>query len=160
VVYPRFEGEYFRGKNAGSAKVAFVNGDKYNGQMNMGKFHGQGRFDYSNGRGWYKGEYRHGKQHGRGSRLFMNDSRYEGDFLHGAMHGEGMMEWLNGDQYVGEWLEGFPNGRGVYIYAHGDRYEGTEENSEDFHSTNPPPPQVRGRLLQRRVPRPRQIDVR
>ncbi|GMI34169.1 hypothetical protein TeGR_g2797, partial [Tetraparma gracilis] len=127
-----YTGEWFRGKSAGSAKVEFTSGDRYNGQMTMGKFHGNGRFDFAGNRGWYEGEYRHGKQHGRGSRMFMNESRFEGDFKYGTMDGEGMMEWLNGDQYVGEWSKGFANGRGVYIYAHGDRYEG-DFNKGVFH---------------------------
>ena len=120
----RMAGNWERGKLAGNARVDFINGDRYEGLMTMGKFHGPGEFHFSNGIGWYKGEYRHGKQHGRGSRLFMDGGRYEGDFKHGSMDGEGMMEWLGGDQYVGEWSEGFPHGRGVYIFSHGDRYEG------------------------------------
>lgn len=120
----KLAGEWECGKLNGEANIEFANGDRYTGGFFGGKFHGKGRYVYGFGRGWYEGEYKHGKQHGTGLRVFSNNNRYEGSFKHGECDGDGIMEFHNGASYIGQWQAGFMHGRGVLQHIYGDRYEG------------------------------------
>lgn len=119
-----FNGEWKRGKGEGHQHIMFRNDEQYTGQMKAGKFHGKGKYEYTEGNGWYDGDWERGLQHGKGVRLFSNGNKYIGAFSEGEMEGEGIMLYANGDQYVGAWGRGHPSGQGVMKYAHGETYEG------------------------------------
>lgn len=77
---------------------------------------------HANGR--YEGEFRDGKENGRGVFTAANDDRYDGEWREGKQKGRGVWMGADGDRYDGEWRDGRKNGRGVYTKANGNRYEG------------------------------------
>jgi len=54
----------------------------------------------------YEGEYRDGKENGRGVYVWASDNRYEGEWRDGKAHGFGRMARANGDVYNGIWANG------------------------------------------------------
>ena len=63
----------------------------------------------------YEGEFRNGKQHGRGKVKWQDASgnRYEGEFRNGKRHGRGTYTYASGNRYEGEWKDGKEHGRGT-----------------------------------------------
>ncbi len=53
-----------------------------------------------------------------------NGDRYEGDWKDGKEHGRGVEVRANGNRYEGDWKGGKPQGRGVFVFANGDECEG------------------------------------
>jgi hypothetical protein len=78
-----------------------------------------------------EGEFKDGKQHGRGVRAFTNGARYEGDFRNGKREGHGIEEYGNGSRYEGEWKDNTFEGHGVATLTNGNRFEG------EFHAGKP-----------------------
>jgi len=78
-----------------------------------------------------EGEFKDGKQHGRGVRVFTNGSRYEGDFKDGKREGYGVEVYADGGRYEGGWKDNVFEGRGVAILANGNRFDG------EFHGGKP-----------------------
>ncbi|XP_075414246.1 MORN repeat-containing protein 1 [Tenrec ecaudatus] len=73
----------------------------------------------------YEGDWKGGRQHGRGKLLFKDGSYYEGDFVDGEITGEGCRHWAaSGNTYQGQFVLGEPHGHGVMQYGAGGRYEG------------------------------------
>jgi hypothetical protein len=72
----------------------------------------------------YEGDWKDGKEHGRGVLVFVNGDRYEGEFRDGKPHGRGVYVTADGDRYEGEWKDGERTGRGVLLLASGDKREG------------------------------------
>lgn len=72
-------------------KIAYPNGDMYDGEMLDGKPHGNGVF------------------HSPGL-------IYEGEWKNGLKHGKGALKYHNGDQLVGEWKDGVKIGQGQYAF--------------------------------------------
>ena len=106
-------------------KITYANGDKYEGQLSIGNYHGKGKLIYANNQGEYTGEFCRGRANKQGTRIFANGNKYVGMFSDGELHGDGIMFYANGDQYIGEFSRGFVEGKGVIRYNRGDRYEGT-----------------------------------
>ncbi len=78
-----------------------------------------------------EGEFKDGKQHGRGVRVFSNGARYEGDFKDGKREGHGVEVYADGSRYDGEWKDNTFEGHGVGTVANGNRFEG------EFHAGKP-----------------------
>jgi len=97
----------------------------------------------------YVGEFKGGRKHGWGVKVWPSGDRYVGQFVDDAKQGMGLYvhgpgsPWA-GDSYSGEWVADRRNGRGVYQWASGERYEGTWDNDR---MTGPPTPMAiqRGR---------------
>ena len=85
-------------------------GDKYLGDWQNHKMHGQGTYTYANG-DKYVGEYKNNKIHGQGTYTYGPNS-----------------EWA-GDKYVGEFQDDKKNGQGTYTYATGEKWVGAWENN-------------------------------
>ena len=51
--------------------------------------------------------------------------RYKGDWKDGMMHGKGTFMWSKGDMYEGDWRAGKMHGHGVKKMGNGDVYEGS-----------------------------------
>ena len=90
----------------------------WSGDCVDGKASGSGRLVWrgSYGKQVYEGEYRDGKEHGRGT-FISDDNRYEGEFRNGKKNGQGTQTWASGQTYEGEWRNGKPHGEGTCINA-------------------------------------------
>jgi hypothetical protein len=78
-----------------------------------------------------EGEFKDGKQQGRGVRVFSNGARYEGDFNGGKREGQGVEVYAGGGRYEGGWKDNVFEGHGVATLANGNRFEG------EFHAGKP-----------------------
>lgn len=56
--------------------------------------------------GRYEGQYRAGKQNGRGTFYFASGNRYEGDWRDGKPDGQGTKTNTDGQVYSGTWVNG------------------------------------------------------
>ena len=95
--------------------------------------HGRGVFTCTKGHGKggrYEGEFRDGKQHGRGLAIFESGKWYEGEFRDGEPYGRGVFKFKSGRRYEGEYRDGWRHGRGVCMSADGGGYEGEWHNGE------------------------------
>ena len=54
-------------------------GDKYEGEMKDGRFHGQGKLTFADGRE-YIGEFKNGLRNGQGTLTTHDGDRYEGEW--------------------------------------------------------------------------------
>jgi hypothetical protein len=127
---------------------------KYTGtiDINNGKPHGRGRFDYEDG-GSYEGDWSSGSWSGYGRHLKRNGDVYEGNFVGNTKHGigcyryrdgrrkfegkyvmgqrvDGQMIYGDGSKYDGLWSGGKRHGRGTYTFKDGSVYTG--EFADDF----------------------------
>ncbi|NDG56238.1 MAG: hypothetical protein EBX56_09860 [Betaproteobacteria bacterium] len=87
-------------------------GGKYVGEWKDGKEHGRGMWTWPSGIG-YAGDFKDGKEHGHGTWTRSNGDRYVGQWQDGKEHGQGTMTRSNGDRYVGQWQDGKEQGEGV-----------------------------------------------
>ena len=62
----------------------------------------QGTYTNANGNK-YVGEWQNDKWHGQGIRNLANGDKYVGEFKNGKKHGQGTYTYINGNKYVGEW---------------------------------------------------------
>lgn len=130
---------------SGDGKVAWANGDVFEGTLVDGKRQGVGKFSWQGGQ--YQGDWVDDKAIGKGSLTFKNGDEYiglvqeavadgegvmkyasgdvyQGSFVKGKAQGQGIYQWRNGQSFEGVWLQDQPQGKGVLKYANGNRYEG------------------------------------
>ena len=91
-------------------------------------------YDLRNGTIKYKGEWKYGKPHGKGTVEFMavegaSHSIYIGDFVNGKMNGYGIQVFdqegePNIPHYEGEFKDNKHHGKGEYHFGNGDYYKG------------------------------------
>lgn len=108
--------------------------EHFEGEYRNGKKHGRGVKVWANGNR-HDGEWRDDKRNGRGVLVFGKGSRYNGDRYDGEwrddnQHGRGIYVWASGTRYDGEWRDGNMHGRGVEVWANGDRYDGEWRNDK------------------------------
>ena len=83
----------------------------------------------------YEGEIENGKPHGNGTWTMSNGSTYVGQFVNGRREGIGTFTWSknsrkSGKSYVGEWKDNKEHGKGKISY---EREEGEEgEMTTDY----------------------------
>jgi hypothetical protein len=56
----------------------------------------------------YVGDWKDGKQHGRGKKTWPDGTCYEGNWEGDKQHGIGTKTWPDGERYEGEWKDGKP----------------------------------------------------
>lgn len=95
----------------------------YEGEWRLGREHGRGVLLTRDRRAVYAGDFADGKMHGQGLYRFPNGDAYRGDFRENARHGSGRYVSSKGT-YEGEWRDNARHGRGVFVDARGSRYEG------------------------------------
>ena len=54
----------------------------------------------------YEGDFKDGKQHGKGKYTLASGDVYEGDFKDGKQHGKGKYSSADGTTYEGIWVDG------------------------------------------------------
>jgi hypothetical protein len=91
-------------------------------------------YDLRNGTIKYKGEWKYGKPHGKGTMEFMavessSHSIYVGDFVNGMMNGYGIQVYDQDNEpyiphYDGEFKNGLHHGKGEYHFGTGSYYKG------------------------------------
>ena len=124
----RFAGRFLRTAGAagysGEGRVAWANGDVYEGRLVRGARDGAGTFTWSNGQR-YQGAWVQDRPQGKGSLRFVNGDAYEGDDEAGVPQGDGTMAYGSGDRYEGRLAEGVPHGLGSYVWGNGQALRGT-----------------------------------
>ena len=90
----------------------YPNGEKYIGDLEGEKRHGQGVCFYPNGNK-YEGGWREDSMFGQGVYTWKDGSFYEGDWQDNEMHGQGVKILANGERCEGSWKKGKRDGRGV-----------------------------------------------
>ena len=149
----RFVGKFASDANnrtwSGVGKVAWSNGDVFEGTLVDGKRQGVGKFSWQGGQ--YDGDWLDDKAIGKGKLVFKNGDEYtggvqdvqadgdgvmkfasgdvyQGHFVKGKAQGHGIYQWRNGQSFEGEWLQDQPQGKGVLKFTNGNRYEGEVQN--------------------------------
>ena len=84
----------------------------------------------------YKGTFKDGLKHGKGTLTTRNNRSYEGDWENDKPHGFGINTFPNGKIYTGNFFEGKPVGDGQWTYADGRIYNGTWVNGEFLNKDN------------------------
>lgn len=102
----------------------------YSGGCKDGLAEGHG---VARGSATYRGEFKAGRKHGKGVKVWPNGDRYEGDFVADRKEGTGMYEWGResawaGQRYTGGYVNDRRHGYGVYEWPNGERYAGAWDN--------------------------------
>lgn len=87
----------------------------YRGAFRNGKEEGSGRKFYKNGNCYY-GNFCKGKRYGYGQMWYTDGSFYCGEWLEGVRHGEGILVKNDGNRYEGNWENDEKNGRGRFYF--------------------------------------------
>ena len=109
--------------------VTLTDGDKYIGEFKDGKENGRGTLTYSYG-GKYVGTWKNGEYNGQGTYTHPNGDKYVGGFLNGSRHGKGTLTDAKGYKLVAEFKNGWPNGQGTFTAVNGSKYVGEFKNGE------------------------------
>ena len=96
---------------------------KYVGEFRDGKQTGKGTFTSAKG-DKNVGEFKDGQPHGQGTWTATNGEKYVGGFKDGNLSGQGTYTFANGNKYVGEFKDGKFNGQGTSTNAKGGAYVG------------------------------------
>lgn len=102
----KYVGEWQDGKYHGQGTFTRAYGAKWEGEWKEGKLNGQGTFTGREGE-QYIGGFKDGEEHGNGTQISLNGKRYDGQWKEGRLHGRVKITWPNGDQWIGEWDRGY-----------------------------------------------------
>ncbi|MDR1860119.1 MAG: hypothetical protein LBR06_04285 [Bacteroidales bacterium] len=84
------------------------------GETKDGKPHGKGTYFYNDGN-WVDGNYIDGGLYGQATQYYADQKRTDkGEYDNGSRVGRGRMEWENGDWYEGDWNNHGRHGQGTY----------------------------------------------
>ena len=87
--------------------LTWGSGEKYVGEWQDGKMHGQGTYTWDGGK--YVGEHKNHKADGKGTMTWFDDgSKYVGEWQDGKRHGLGAYIFPNGEKTVGKFKNGMP----------------------------------------------------
>lgn len=124
----RYEGEVLNGKWHGKGKFFYASGDVYDGDWVNGQKTGSCNYTFADGRK-YSGEVLNGKWNGKGKYYYSNGDIYDGDWVNGKQTGSCIHTFADGRKYIGEVLDAKWNGQGVFYYTNGSSYNGAWKNS-------------------------------
>ena len=89
----------------------------------------QGTYTNANGNK-YVGEWQNDKWHGQGIRNLANGDKYVGEFKNDQWHGQGILTYGNGDKYVGGFRKRKAYGQGTFTFASGKKWTGEWDNNK------------------------------
>ena len=73
----------------------------------------------------YLGEWQNSKKHGQGTYNHLNGDKYIGEYKNDMMGGQGTYTWKkSGNKYIGEWENNKQHGQGIKTYTDGRIEEG------------------------------------
>ena len=124
-----YEGNFEMGSFHGQGKQTMSNGEIYEGNFKYCLRCGYGRLKRPNGV-VYEGNWEHGKRNGLGKLVAANGSVYEGSFKDNCFNGYGKYTWPDGKFYEGEWVNNERNGRGKMVWPNGEAFDGIWENDK------------------------------
>ena len=93
-----YEGDWVDGKMQGRGRLE-TNDEIYEGDFFDNQYHGNGELKFTDGSGYYKGEFKNGNFEGKGEYNKVGVFVYRGDFKGGDFEGYGVKEYANGDVY-------------------------------------------------------------
>jgi hypothetical protein len=73
----------------------------------------------------YSGDWKDGKPHGHGIKMYPDQSVYMGNWENGQRSGIGTFRNLDGTKYEGDWAKDLRNGAGRLSFPNGDVVEGS-----------------------------------
>ena len=126
---------------------------KYVGKVNDEEPNGKGECSYDKDRGNYKGSWRSGERHGKGTYKNLDGRKYVGEFKEvyitgqtkitfengvkfngnlsvGLPHGQGTMIYPDARIYIGNYFKGFKSGQGTLNYSDSSSYKGGYSEGE------------------------------
>ncbi|XP_030757872.1 MORN repeat-containing protein 3-like isoform X2 [Sitophilus oryzae] len=129
TVGDRYIGEWKDDKKSGKGIILTRNDDLYEGDMERNFRHGFGVLSKKipNTEVYqlcYRGDWKNGKMHGTGLRIYPDNSFYLGQFCNGKRHWHGQQWFPDGAFFDGYFENDKRNGVGVFVQANGNRYEG------------------------------------
>ena len=129
----KYVGEWQNDKSHGQGTYTWADGDIYIGEYKNDLMDGQGTYTWSAG-DKYVGEWQNDQRHGQGTYIYSTGNKYVGRYKNSKKHGQGTFTWANGDRYVGEYKDGMSNGHGTYTWGSGewkgDKYVGKFKNDQ------------------------------
>ena len=87
-------------------------GEKYVGEFQDGKPHGQGTFIFPDGEK-YLGKFKYGKRNGKGTQTWADGGKYVGEWKANKRHGQGTLTYADGRVYIGQFVDGLEHGDGT-----------------------------------------------
>jgi len=130
----KYVGEWQNDKPHGQGTIIYASGEKYIGQFLNGDVHGQGTRTFGLNSEWtgdkYVGEHKNNLMHGQGTYTYASGEKYIGQFLNDKRHGQGIHTYVNGIKYVGDHKDDKMHGQGTTIWADGSKWVGTFENDK------------------------------
>ncbi|MDC0604601.1 trypsin-like peptidase domain-containing protein [Amylibacter sp.] len=129
----KYLGEWQNDKSHGQGTYTWADGDIYIGEYKNDLMDGRGTYTWSAG-DKYVGEWQNDQRHGQGTYIYSTGNKYVGRYKKSKKHGQGTFTWANGDRYVGEYKDGMSNGQGTYTWGsgewEGDKYVGKFKNDQ------------------------------
>ena len=129
----KYLGEWQNDKSHGQGTYTWADGDIYIGEYKNDLMDGRGTYTWSAG-DKYVGEWQNDQRHGQGTYIYSTGNKYVGRYKNSKKHGQGTFTWANGDRYVGEYKDGMSNGQGTYTWGsgewEGDKYVGKFKNDQ------------------------------
>jgi len=96
----------------------------YQGEWRNGKFHGRGVRVWENPVAVYMGEHKGGQRNGEGHSYLDDGSTYKGHFVNGKMHGKGAYQFTDGERCEGDFVNDKLHGFCSYYWPNGNEYVG------------------------------------
>lgn len=119
----RYEGNWKKGQLEGKAKIEYVSGAIYQGELSNGIRNGTGKYTFENGN-YYEGNWKNGSQNGAGKYVTTSGYSEEGNYVNDTLVGLVSIKYSNGAKYAGYWKNGRKNGAGKYEKLDGYSEEG------------------------------------
>jgi hypothetical protein len=130
-----YQGLIKDGKKCGEGKLAFKNGETYEGNFENDNYNGFGVYTYSkeSGKDYYVGHWKDAMASGEGKFVFKEGATYRGEWKNNQHDGFGVLTYSKKskvDFYEGQWKESKKLGRGRMVWKCGTTYEGEFDNDE------------------------------
>ena len=101
----------------------YDNGDIYEGEFKNGKQDGKGIYYYFYG-DRYDGEWKNDKREGKAIYYYYDGNRYDGGWKNDKFEVKGIYYFKSGSRYEGDFHNDKFEGKGIYYFNNGNRYEG------------------------------------